>query len=1481
VTGQITNIALNLQTNNTPTGNYYLFLRSTIDGTDMGYAYKSANSITTGWNNFTFEYPCPWIDTIGEYYLVFYNDTAQTPPNNILWGGGTTDYSGGQAYTYNGTNWNEQTDFNMSFIFYNTTSYAPGFTSLSFSGYGTTGGAVHFSSDGNWFAEASFGGYAISAWQRKGYNFYQLPAPPNQLSGTHYAVGISSNGTYLAGGSDSSPRLRLWKRNESDNNNFTQLSDPATMPPAYCTVYDIEFNPANDSYLAVSGYTFCYIYKRDNDTFTYLTALDADCQESKCAWSKDGNYFGACFRDSPYFRVWKRNGDTFTALSVDTSITSRGRGIAISSDGKYVSVGYNSYPYFAWYQNKDDKLYKQNPPGDDYTAMPATYPWDCGFSDSDKYLALAVWVSSDTYPVGIIYNLTTTIPKPTVSDATNVGTYYATFNGYMDDGGDNATWHYEYGENTSYQDTLGNMTTIATDSTTTNKVTSFLSDNDGSYNMPGTLSYVVTIKKAGYFSSLSVVKYGTTTTVTVKDSSDNVLASRTHSMIGGDNRLVTETFLPTDYTRMFVQGENITVTFSGGNWQISGGSSTTRDSDYCYISSQALPNRRDPVGVFTMLEYAVPPLNPGTLYHYRMVGNNSLGTNYSSDSLFVTKPLASTSINTTLVGNTNNITWTKGTGANNTYIEYKNGSVSSWSIGEGNFLYNGTGTYCLHENLPKGRYTYMLFGYSEWTYNGTTYYQYGDTTPIYGGYKDDPIYKSRAKYVYVAGYNPDDRIHQYWASNLTYRTQTFDLLRYIRWDVVADDDYIYVDYSGDADAYVYQIRSTDMTPIAGINDGMNYGLYTFAIDDDFVYHFGKYGSYYWSIKQFSKTDMTRTADTGSLGVVIYAMDTDDTYVYGGGGDYLIYKFLKSDMSTVTTSASYGGEIRGLAVDDNYIYIGGLTTQTIKRYWKSNLTYIDQSSSYGGDIYTLKIDDDYIYVGGDGTYKTYKYYKSNLTKAGEIASYGSTIYTLEVDDTYLYVAGDTPYKINKYKKSDLSYVSQSDSFPGTVYGLALDSPPLIDLISPSNNGYLMEQTTANLTVDACNFYEPINVTFYNASDNSILTQYNDVETGTYYYNWENLAIDYTYSWYVIVNGTIDNLKSDTYSFTPTRTPKVINFRIDEINDNNITIRWDNQPEMAWISFAISSRLSEVRKILGSQQEWFVPSMLKDTEYALVWQVGDNYSQMSDYHQFNFTTGGWASLPELTNYGYRLLVTINHTEVGSDLENYAYDLNLTDDTFRYEQDWVSYPGFTHLNWTTLNDIRFVDYYRQKYLEYNVSDMNIPGAGGISTQVVPDENYSTGSFATEEYAHDTDWLTQATPAPYGVLYYNYTIPVGAKITSKFRVYQGEWIWDVTLPEGAYNGSKLQFKSECDYDTPYIATSVWNYETSTWDMIQNDTARYFYESQIGWEYDAYASVYVMPEHFNDTSLENEKGIDGDYDTKFWMYYGYTGATDAQTTLS
>lgn len=121
----------------------------------------------------------------------------------------------------------------------------------------------------------------------------------------------------------------------------------------------------------------------------------------------------------------------------------------------------------------------------------------------------------------------------------------------------------------------------------------------------------------------------------------------------------------------------------------------------------------------TAFWYTYPGLNSGKLYHFRAFATNGIGTSYGIDRSFVTKPTQPTalSIANTGVDNVQSLTWTHGTGYNNTVMRAAVDGPYPTTPQSDTSIYNNTGTSTTVNNtflLPGRLYYYRAWEYAYW-----------------------------------------------------------------------------------------------------------------------------------------------------------------------------------------------------------------------------------------------------------------------------------------------------------------------------------------------------------------------------------------------------------------------------------------------------------------------------------------------------------------------------------------------------------------------------------------------------------------------------------------------------------------------------------------------------------------------------------------------------------------------------------------------
>jgi hypothetical protein len=126
----------------------------------------------------------------------------------------------------------------------------------------------------------------------------------------------------------------------------------------------------------------------------------------------------------------------------------------------------------------------------------------------------------------------------------------------------------------------------------------------------------------------------------------------------------------------------------------------------------------DPYTTGNTFNYSLTGLTQGTLYHYRAYAINTDGRTNGADSIFLTKPLTPTNLLITAnTSTTNYLTWTKGTGANNTRIQRNASNYPHYptTISNGTNTYNNTDDDDEDTPLSPGMmYYYKAFSFTIW-----------------------------------------------------------------------------------------------------------------------------------------------------------------------------------------------------------------------------------------------------------------------------------------------------------------------------------------------------------------------------------------------------------------------------------------------------------------------------------------------------------------------------------------------------------------------------------------------------------------------------------------------------------------------------------------------------------------------------------------------------------------------------------------------
>ena len=427
-------------------------------------------------------------------------------------------------------------------------------------------------------------------------------------------------------------------------------------------------------------------------------------------------------------------------------------------------------------------------------------------------------------------------------------------------------------------------------------------------------------------------------------------------------------------------------------------------------------------------------LLPGTLYNYRAVAQNIEGINYGSNVVFLTKPNVVTNFNvSTYSPGGFNLTWTKGTGVNNTYIERN--TLSSWSRGEGTLVYNDTKPYYNDTDLSMNTlYYYQAWSFANWTYNPTVYkwsdaYATDSNTtnnvePPYDGSSEYDIVNLKVNLTWLRGDSSTREIVV--QNNVSYSTSPTD--GWVRQNSTA------LLFQGD-------MTSVGYFTIWSYNDSSkDYSVTGLNID---------WGAL--AINVYNESDMS----VGIVGWDIEISNSDSTDVYAS---YDNTNTLYLDINTIP----YGVNTIFFITNNSYYERTDTESLYVNNFYDFNYylaPYTTPTDPGGGDpgggddgeggnttttrLYRFRVVDEYNYPINDATVEIRKY--NNVT--GEYINI-STLITSGYGEGDIYLIPNTHYRAFVSKSGYDSDVF--DWIPDPSY-YGPDYPKILQLISSSSTG----------------------------------------------------------------------------------------------------------------------------------------------------------------------------------------------------------------------------------------------------------------------------------------------------------------------------------------------------------------------------------------------------------------------------------------------
>lgn len=248
----------------------------------------------------------------------------------------------------------------------------------------------NFSNDGNYLAVPSGLSPFIQIYKRTGDTFTKLANPANLPTGAGFYAHWSHDDSFLIVAHSSSPNISIYSVNKLTDT-FTKLANPSSLPIGVPWVSKFSTNKSFLS-IGINASPFIEFYSISGTTFTKLTAPttipasevysiswidDTTCAVASGAtliriyqydyalnkfelltsfahgvgtvtaleYSRDKNFLGVGGGSNPFFKVFSRNGTTYTALSNPATIpTGSGRGIAWGANDNTIVVSHSVSP---------------------------------------------------------------------------------------------------------------------------------------------------------------------------------------------------------------------------------------------------------------------------------------------------------------------------------------------------------------------------------------------------------------------------------------------------------------------------------------------------------------------------------------------------------------------------------------------------------------------------------------------------------------------------------------------------------------------------------------------------------------------------------------------------------------------------------------------------------------------------------------------------------------------------------------------------------------------------------------------------------------------------------------------------------------------------------------------------------------------------------------------------------------------------------